>query len=164
MAVRRRSWPLTNPYNVTDRPIVGVGGVVIRNGRVLLIRRSKPPLSGRWMIPGGTVELGETLEQAVVREIEEETQLRARPVEMLGVFDWIESDEEGVRYHFVIVDYLCRCADGAPQAGSDASAAAWASLGELTSYDLPEKAEQVVRDGFARLDKGSGLHAGSTLR
>ena len=89
-------------------PVVGVGGVVVRDGRVLLIRRGKPPLYGRWVVPGGTVELGETLEEALVREMEEETSLRVEPIEVLTVFDRIEREGERVVYHYVIVDYLCR--------------------------------------------------------
>ena len=89
-------------------PVVGVGGVVVRDGRVLLIRRGKPPLYGRWVVPGGTVELGETLEEALVREMEEETCLRVEPIEVLTVFDRIEREGERVVYHYVIVDYLCR--------------------------------------------------------
>ena len=90
-----------------DRVHVGVGAVVIHEGRVLLIRRGKEPLRGRWVVPGGTVELGETLEDAVVREVQEETGLTVAPREVVTVFDRIERDGEAVRYHYVIVDYLC---------------------------------------------------------
>ena len=98
-------------------PVVGVGGVVVRDGRVLLIRRGKAPLYGRWVVPGGTVELGETLEEALVREMEEETSLRVEPIEVLTVFDRIERDGERVVYHYVIVDYLCRWLSGEAKAG-----------------------------------------------
>lgn len=93
-------------------PVVGVGGVVIRDGEVLLIRRGKPPLYGRWVVPGGTVELGEPLERALVRELQEETGLVVEPLELLTVFDRIERDGEQVVYHYVIVDYLCRWLSG----------------------------------------------------
>ena len=89
-------------------PVVGVGGVVVHEGRVLLIRRGKQPLYGRWVVPGGTVELGEPLEEALVREMREETGLEVEPFELLTVFDRIERDGERVLYHYVIVDYLCR--------------------------------------------------------
>ena len=135
-------------------PVVGVGGVVVRDGRVLLIRRGKEPLYGRWVVPGGTVELGETLEQALVRELHEETGLRVEPVELLTVFDRIERDGPAVAYHYVIVDYLCRWLSGEAKAASDALDAAWASPGELPAYDLPPKALEVVRDALVR---GAGL-------
>jgi 8-oxo-dGTP diphosphatase len=131
-------------------PVVGVGGVVVRDGRVLLVRRGKEPLYGRWTVPGGTVELGETLEEAVVREMEEETGLRVEPVEVLTVFDRIEREGERVTYHYVIVDYRCRWRSGEPRAASDALDVAWASAEELPGYDLPPKALEVVRDALLR--------------
>jgi 8-oxo-dGTP diphosphatase len=131
-------------------PVVGVGGVVVRDGRALLVRRGKPPLYGRWTVPGGTVELGETLEEAVVREIHEETGLRVEPVEVLTVFDRIDREGERVLYHHVIVDYLCRWLSGEARAASDALDVAWASPGDLARYDLPAKALEVVRDALER--------------
>lgn len=142
-------------------PRVGVGGVVVHDGRVLLIRRGKPPLLGRWIIPGGTVELGETLEQALVREMEEETGLRVRPGELLCLFDHIERDAGRVRYHYVIADYLCELESGTLRAGSDALEAAFVAPRELPAYDLPPKALEVIRAALARAsarlrDPGSG--------
>jgi mutator protein MutT len=141
-------------------PAVGVGGVLVHEGRVLLIRRGKPPLYGRWVVPGGTVELGEPLEQALVREMREETGLAVEPVELLSVFDRIERDGPRVVYHFVIVDYLCRLCSGEARAGSDALEVAWAEPGELARYDLPPKALEVVQEAFARVRarpaRGSG--------
>lgn len=131
-------------------PVVGVGGVVVRDGRVLLIRRGKPPLLDRWVVPGGTVELGETLHEALVRELSEETALRVEPVELLTVFDRVDRDEQGVRYHFVIVDYLCRWLSGEAVAGSDAREVAWAGAADLDRYDLPAKAREVVDQGLRR--------------
>lgn len=131
-------------------PRVGVGGVVVHDGRVLLIRRGKEPLYGRWVVPGGTVELGESLERALVRELREETGLEVEPVELLTVFDRIERDGERVVYHFVIVDYLCRLLAGEARAASDALEVAWAAPDELARYDLPAKALEVVQDAFGR--------------
>jgi 8-oxo-dGTP diphosphatase len=131
-------------------PVVGVGGVVVRDRRVLLARRGKEPLYGRWTVPGGTVELGETLEEAVVREMEEETGLRVEPVEVLAVFDRIDRDGERVRYHYVIVDYRCRWRSGEARAASDALEVAWVADEELPHYDLPPKALEVVRDALLR--------------
>jgi 8-oxo-dGTP diphosphatase len=135
------------------RPVVGVGAVVIHRGRVLLVRRGKEPLRGRWVIPGGTVELGETLEEALVREVREETGLTVRPRERVWVVDRIERERGGVRSHYVIVDYLCRYVSGTPRAGSDAEAVALVSPEDLPSYDLPGKALEVVQDAFRRVDE-----------
>jgi mutator protein MutT len=132
------------------QPAVGVGGVVIRDGRVLLIRRGKEPLRGRWLVPGGTVELGETLAQAIVREVREETGLEVAPLEVLTVFDHIDREEGRVLHHFVIVDYLCEDRGGDPRAASDADAVAFVAREDLAAYDLPEKALEVVLDGFRR--------------
>ncbi len=133
-----------------EAPVVGVGGVVVRDGQVLLIRRGKPPLYGRWVVPGGTVELGETLEEALVREMQEETGVRVEPIEVLTVFDRIEREGDRVVYHYVIVDYLCRWSAGEPKAASDALDVAWASPADLAGFDLPAKALEVVLDAFRR--------------
>ena len=135
-------------------PVVGVGGVVVRDGRVLLARRGKEPLYGRWVVPGGTVELGETLEEALVREMQEETGLRVEPLEVLTVFDRIQRDGDRVVYHYVIVDYLCRWLEGEARAASDALEVAWAGPADLPAYDLPPKALEVVTDALRR---GAGL-------
>ncbi|MBI3932351.1 MAG: NUDIX hydrolase [Acidobacteria bacterium] len=136
---------------MTLRPTVGVGAVLIQDGRVLLVKRGKEPLRGRWVIPGGTVEPGEHLEAALIREIEEETGLEVRIGELLTVFDRIQRDREGrLEYHYVILDYLCELTGGSLRAGSDADAVALVGPAELASYDLPEKAFEVVREGFRR--------------
>lgn len=131
-------------------PSVGVGGVVVRDGSVLLIRRGKEPLRGRWVVPGGTVELGETLEEAIVREMEEETGLLVEPLEVLTVFDLIRRVGGRVVYHHVIVDFLCRWRSGEAKAASDALDVAWARPDDLERFDLPRKALEVVQDAFGR--------------
>jgi len=131
-------------------PVVGVGGVVVRDGRALLIRRGKPPLYGRWVVPGGTVELGEALEDALVREMREETGLAVEPVELLTVFDRIDRDGDEVAYHYVIVDYLCRWVAGEAVAGSDALDVAWLRREDLAGHDVPPKAVEVVEDALRR--------------
>ncbi|HEY2940833.1 MAG TPA: NUDIX hydrolase [Vicinamibacteria bacterium] len=147
--------------NAVDRPAVGVGAVLIHQGKVLLIRRGKEPLRGRWVVPGGTVEVGETLEQALVREVQEETGLVVRPIEVVAVFDRIERDGDAVRYHYVIVDYLCRYVSGTPQAASDAEDVAFVAREDLSRYVLPEKALEVVLDGFGRAQReAEGLAKG----
>lgn len=143
-------------------PSIGVGAVLIHEGRVLLIRRGKEPLRGRWVVPGGTVELGETLEQALVREVLEETGLRVKPREIVAVFDRIHRDADRVDYHYVIVDYLCDYVSGEARAASDAEDVALVAPEDLPAYDLPEKALEVVRDGFQRVGAraGKGLALG----
>ena len=133
-----------------DRPFVGVGGVVFVGDRVVLIRRGKEPLRGRWVIPGGTVELGETLQEAVVREIQEETGLVVRPREVVLVFDRIQRQGDVVEYHYVIIDYVCDYVSGEARAGSDADEVALVSRDELEAYDLPPQALDLVLDVFTR--------------
>ncbi len=131
-------------------PSVGVGAVVIDAGRVVLIRRAKEPLRGRWVVPGGTVELGETLEQAVVRELKEETGLDVRPLALVTAFDRISREAGRVSYHYVIVDFLCERIGGRLEAGDDALEAILARPDELSGLELPPKALEVVLDGFRR--------------
>ncbi len=138
-----------------EQPLVGVGGVVISGGRVLLVRRAQEPLKGEWSIPGGLVDLGEALEEAVRRELVEETGLRVEPVGVLGVFDRILYGEEAerVRYHYVLVDYLCRLVSGEPRAGSDASEVCWASREEVPAYHLNKKTGAVVEKAFQEAEE-----------
>lgn len=125
-----------------------MGAVLIDDGRVLLIKRGKQPLLGQWSLPGGTVEAGETLEQALVREMREETSLEVKVGPLVAAFDRIERDGERLLWHYVILDFLCERVSGEAQAGSDAAAVAWASTDELDRYGLTAKAVEVVRDGF----------------
>jgi 8-oxo-dGTP diphosphatase len=134
--------------------VVGVGAVVIRGNRVLLVRRGKEPLRGRWVIPGGTVELGETLAQAVVREVDEETGIRVRPREVMLVFDRIHRAGDTVSYHYVIVDYLCDDLGGDPRAGSDAEATAFVARQDLKEYDVPSQVVELVDRAFALRESG----------
>jgi 8-oxo-dGTP diphosphatase len=131
------------------RPIVGVGAVIVDAGKVVLIRRRYEPLKGRWSLPGGTLELGETLECGAAREVLEETGLRVEVGPLVEVFDRIMLDEERrVRYHFVLVDYLCRPVGGTLQAGSDVDAAVLVAQTSLGDYDLTEKASAVIARGL----------------
>lgn len=131
--------------------MVGVGAVVVHDGRVLLIRRGKEPLRGRWLVPGGTVEWGEALEEALAREVLEETGVVVWPREVLAVLDRIHREDGQILHHFVIVDYLCDWVSGAVRAGSDAEDAAFVPVGDLAAYDLPDKALEVVEEGLRRL-------------
>jgi 8-oxo-dGTP diphosphatase len=140
-----------------DRPMVGVGGVVIEDGRALLIRRGSEPLRGEWSIPGGTLELGETLEEGVARELLEETGLEVKVAELIEVFDriYLESaagelvDKKRPRFHYVIVDYLCGRIGGTAVAASDVTDVAWAREDELGKFGLTETATRILTKGFA---------------
>ena len=120
------------------------------DGRVVLIRRGKEPLRGRWVIPGGTVELGETLHEAVVREMQEETGLLVRPREVVLVFDRIQREGPSVEYHYVVIDYACDYVSGELKAGSDADEVALVAPEDLDGYDLPPQARDLVVDVFRR--------------
>jgi 8-oxo-dGTP diphosphatase len=155
---------VTSSREYPERPVVGVGGVIIEDGRALLIRRGSEPLRGEWSIPGGTLELGESLQEGVARELLEETGLVVRVLELIEVFDRI-FPEEGLalagaklrpRFHFVIVDYLCERIGGEPKAGSDVTDVAFATEDELSKYHLTETATRVLKRAFAMaLTRGS---------
>jgi 8-oxo-dGTP diphosphatase len=136
-----------------QRPIVGVGGVVIENGCALLIRRGGEPLRGEWSIPGGTLELGETLEQGVARELLEETGIEVRVLDFIEVFGRIfvepSSETAAPRFHFVIVDYLCERIAGESRAGGDATDVAFAAEDDLDRFQLTPTATRVLRKAFA---------------
>ena len=140
-----------------DLPLVGVGAVVVDGGRVLLVRRGTEPMKGRWTLPGGLLELGESLTDGVVREVREETGLEVEPVELVELLDRIhkESGNEGerVRYHYVIADYLCRVTGGELQAASDADAVRWVERAEWNSHSalqLDPITVRVIEAGWQR--------------
>jgi 8-oxo-dGTP diphosphatase len=115
-----------------ERPIVGVGAVILDEGRVLLIERRHAPLKGEWSLPGGTLELGETLEEGIRREVLEETGLIIDPLAIVEVFDRISRDADGrIQYHYVLVDYLCRVIGGQLACATDAPDARWAARDDL---------------------------------
>jgi len=152
-----------------DHPLVGVGGVVIHRGRVLLIRRGGEPLKGEWSIPGGLVELGEELAEGARRELREETGLEVEPLEVVAVFDRImygtkrhsvrakakrrsptrpRKTGRRVRYHYVIVDYVCRLKGGRLTPGSDVIDARWVRREDMSQYHLTKMATSVVERAF----------------
>jgi len=133
-----------------ELPVVGVGGVVIREGCVLLIRRGHPPLKGEWSIPGGTLEVGETIAEGIQRELLEETGVVVRTLDFIEVFDRIFRDRDGrIQYHFVILDYLCEAVNGEVRAGGDVTEAVWARENELLKYSLTPAATRGIRKAFA---------------
>jgi 8-oxo-dGTP diphosphatase len=155
--------PRADRREYPERPIVGVGAVIVDAGKVLLVKRRYEPLAGHWSIPGGTVELGETLEAGIVREMREETGLEIQVGPVIEVFDRIILDpERRVRYHFVLVDYLCWPIGGVLQAGSDVDAAVLVNPAELDVYDLTEKARAVIARALEL--NGVGGHFSRTLR
>jgi 8-oxo-dGTP diphosphatase len=152
----------TTSREYPDRPIVGVGAVIVdgEKGRVLLVRRGTPPLAGQWSIPGGAVELGETLRAAAEREAHEETGLVVDAEDVLEVLDRVIPGEENrVRYHYVLIDFLCRVRGGELRAGGDAAEAAWAAEGELAKYKLEEAAVDVIRKAFAKTRESPQMNA-----
>ena len=135
-----------------ERPIIGVGAVIIRADRVLLVRRATEPLKGEWSVPGGVLELGEKLRDGIRREVLEETGLEVEPGDVLDVFDSIFRDEQGrTQYHYVLIDYRCRLLLGEAKAGSDVSEVRWVQEVELAAMGLRDSIEQVVRKGFRRV-------------
>lgn len=160
---------MTSKREYPDLPRIGVGGVVIRDGRALLIRRGTEPLKGEWSIPGGMLDVGETLAEGVARELLEETGLEVRVVELIEVFERIfyaeaESKASGVSlkevvnlkngkpaplYHFVIHDYLCESAEGTPRPGGDVTDVAFASENDLGQYHLTATATRIIKKAFA---------------
>jgi 8-oxo-dGTP diphosphatase len=134
-----------------ETPLVGVGAVILDQGRVVLVKRKFPPLAGEWSIPGGRLETGETLHQGVIREAREETGLTVEPAELLGVYDRLLRDDAGrVLYHYVLIDFLCRRIAGEIHAGGDADDARWFSQEELRKISLVEDTAEVIRLGFEK--------------
>jgi ADP-ribose pyrophosphatase YjhB (NUDIX family) len=136
-----------------DRPIVGVGGVVIYRQRALLIRRGCEPLKGQWSIPGGMLELGEDLAEGVRRELKEETGLDVEPLQIVAAFDRITREGERVKYHYVIVDYVCRFKGGKLKPASDVTDACWVRREEMPEFHLTEMATKVILQSFEFFDK-----------
>jgi 8-oxo-dGTP diphosphatase len=128
------------------QPIVGVGAVIVMEGRVVLARRGSPPLAGEWSLPGGRVELGETLRDAVMREAREETGLSVTTGPIVDVVDHVRRDADGrVERHYVLVDFLCEPSGGTLAAGSDVREVALADVNDLASYSLTREVEAVIR-------------------
>jgi 8-oxo-dGTP diphosphatase len=132
-----------------DAPIVGVGAVVVRDSQVLMVRRAHPPNEGQWSVPGGTVELGETLARAAAREVREECDIQVEAGEVLSTFDLILRDEENrIRYHYVLIDVAARYIQGDPTAATDALEVRWVSEADLDQLDVIPRLLPVLRQAL----------------
>jgi 8-oxo-dGTP diphosphatase len=143
-----------------EMPLVGVGAVVEHEGRILLVQRATEPARGQWSLPGGLIELGEPLERAVVREVEEETGLIVEPVGLIELLDRIYREGERVRYHYVIADFLCRVTGGELRAGSDAAQARWVERAEWNSHSALKLDPITVRVMEAGWQRAKAIEAG----
>jgi 8-oxo-dGTP diphosphatase len=134
-----------------ERPIVGVGAIVLDGDRVLLVKRAHEPLKGEWSVPGGAVDVGETLEEAIRREVREETCLDIEVGPIVDVLDRIRYDPDGrVKFHYVLVDFVCRPVGGTLQCASDAEEATWAERSDLGRYGVADATISVIDKAIAR--------------
>jgi mutator protein MutT len=139
-----------------DRPIVGVGAIIVEDGRVLLVRRANEPLRGQWSLPGGAVEAGETLRDAVAREVREETGLEISVGPVVDVLDRITADPEGrPRFHYVLIDFLCKPAGGTLACATDADAVEWAMFADLDRRGVAANTIAVIARALAMLQRGA---------
>ena len=128
-----------------DRPLVGVGALIMRDGKVLLVRRATEPLKGEWSLPGGLVEVGETLQAAVAREVKEETGLTVEVAQVAAVIDRIYPDPAGkVEYHYILIDYLCHGDSADARPGSDVDAVAWCTREQLEALQIQQFTREII--------------------
>jgi len=136
--------PMKRDY--PDRPLIGVGAVIVEAGRAVIVRRVHEPLKGEWSIPGGVLEVGETLRGGAAREALEETGLVVEAGEVIEVLDRIVQDNLGrIQFHYVLIDFLCRRISGELRPGGDASEVRWISGGELERFPIADSAALVIR-------------------
>ncbi len=134
-----------------ETPLVGVGAIIIEDDRVVLVKRGNPPSLGEWSIPGGLLEVGETLREAAVREALEETSLTIETGDLLGVYDRVMRDaDERTLYHYVLIDFLCHRMGGEPHAAGDAAEARWFTRSELKTLALAPDTLEVIQRGFKK--------------
>lgn len=147
---------IRNDRRYPQRPILGVGAIILRRNRVLLVERGKEPLKGWWSLPGGVLECGERLEDAVRREVREETGLEIQTLGVLEIFERIMPDARGkAEYHYVLVDYLCRAAGGILCAADDVSRAEWVARRDLPKYRITEGTLPVIEKAFRERERFS---------
>ena len=134
-----------------DRPVFGVGALVFDGDKVLLVKRGRSPRQGQGSLPGGAQKLGETVKQALVREVREETGLDVAVEHLETLVDIIDNDQDGkARHHYTVADYRCRVMGGTLAAGGDAAEAKWVAVKDLSNYDLTPKAKDVITAAWKR--------------
>lgn len=137
-----------------NQPIIGVGAVIVCNCKILLEKRKSEPGRGKWTVPGGLVELGESAEQTVMREVREETNLEVDQPELIDVVNSVTTDENGkIKYHFVIVDYFVKLKGGTLKAADDAAELRWVEFGEVENYDLTRSFREFFQRNRQELEK-----------
>lgn len=140
---------MKNSRRYPRHPLLGVGALILDRDRILMAERGGEPLKGWWSIPGGLVETGESLEEAVCREVREETGLRVRPLGVVKIFERIMRDAKGAaEYHYVLIDYLCRMTGGALRAGDDVSRVEWVRRRDLSGMHITEGTPGVIEKAF----------------
>jgi ADP-ribose pyrophosphatase YjhB (NUDIX family) len=141
---------MTHERHYPDRPIIGVGAVIIHNGRALIVQRAAEPRKGEWTVAGGVLEVGETLRSGTEREVLEETGLVVKAGPVVDVFENIWPDAAGkTEFHYVLVDFLCELISGELHCATDAADARWVTLEELDRWELIGKTAEAIRKGFA---------------
>jgi len=139
-----------------DQPIVGIGVVIVRDCKIVLIKRGNEPSKGKWTIPGGLVELGESVEEAVIREAKEETCLDVEEPQLIDVVGNVDLDEDDrIKYHYVIIDYLVHVKSGNIQAASDATELRWVPFEEVEDYNLTSSFRVFFRQNREKLEKAN---------
>ena len=135
----------TNGRRYPARPVLGVGALIFESGRILLVQRGREPLAGLWSLPGGAVETGERLEDALVREVFEETGLRVTADSIATVFERIMPDASGAcEYHYVLVDFYCSVSGGAPRPGDDSARVEWFPIEQLSGLRMTAGTREVI--------------------
>ena len=135
-----------------DNPIIAVGVVVVKDDHILLIKRSKPPKSDSWSIPGGAQELGETITATARREVMEETAITIDDLHFLDIIDFIDRDQDGrIKHHYTLIDYAANYVSGTLSAGDDANDAIWVPLDQLSEYNLWSETEKIIYNAVEKL-------------
>ena len=136
-----------------ERPYAGVGAIIFRGTQVLLVKRGRPPAMGKWSIPGGLVELGESMEASVRREVKEEVGLDVRVIDLVAALDRVIFDRDGrIEYHYILLDFLCEIVGGRLEAGSDADECLFVPMKELLRLDMTRGTEEVILRAFEKAD------------
>jgi 8-oxo-dGTP diphosphatase len=140
---------LSDDRRYPRRPVPGVGALIFQGDRILMAQRGKEPLKGWWSLPGGALEVGESLADAVRREVREETGLKIQPLGVLEIFERILRDANGAaEYHYVLMDYVCRVTGGELCAGDDVCAVEWVRRRDLPAMQITEGTLAVIEKGF----------------